>query len=130
MAPDPVSRTPSELSSLSDDVAKAPLDPSKDDVQIATNLARDPEKHIRQVPEEQVVSQPVQQLDPALYLEVLDARVSSDSKYFDLNLEYTKAEENALVWKLDRRLFTTVLLSTFILNIVRSCRATARPHTC
>jgi hypothetical protein len=54
----------------------------------------------------------------SLYLEVLSRRGSSEQLLFDIDLEYTKEEEAKVVKILDTRLFTAVLLSTFVLNVV------------
>ena len=56
----------------------------------------------------------------ALYHQVLHSRTASEQDLFDENIEFTKQEERAVVRILDWRLFTAVLLSTFVLNIVRS----------
>lgn len=54
----------------------------------------------------------------SLYLEVLSRRGSSEQLLFDIDLEYTQEEEAKVVKILDTRLFTAVLLSTFVLNVV------------
>ena len=56
----------------------------------------------------------------ALYRQVLHSRSASEQDLFDENIEFTKQEERAVVRILDWRLFTAVLLSTFVLNIVRT----------
>ncbi|RSH82833.1 hypothetical protein EHS25_005823 [Saitozyma podzolica] len=56
----------------------------------------------------------------SLYLEVLSRRGSSEQLLFDIDLEYTKEEEAKVVKILDTRLFTAVLLSTFVLNVDRT----------
>ncbi|ORX34072.1 MFS general substrate transporter [Kockovaella imperatae] len=55
-----------------------------------------------------------------LYRQVLRDRSASEQDLFIEELVYTKEEEGKVIRKLDTRLFTAVLLSTFVLNIDRT----------
>ena len=58
--------------------------------------------------------------EKAIYYEILARRGATEQALFKEDIEYTKQEEQRVVRILDTRLFTAVLLSTFVLNVDRT----------
>ena len=69
---------------------------------------------------EKTIPSPVEDSDDLrkLYHQVLQQRSVAEQELFVEGLDYTKHEEGKVIRTLDARLFTAVLFSTFVLNIV------------
>ena len=69
---------------------------------------------------EKSIPSPVEDSDDLrkLYHQVLQQRSVAEQELFVEGLDYTKQEEGKVIRTLDARLFTAVLFSTFVLNIV------------